>query len=181
MKCLTYYIIIIAISAVLGCQVGCGTDEKEDIGTALNEQYFADIEAETKQHLYENADWKVRWEQSRKARKRYIKLRGTYPDAALNAYTEYCNWFYYGHHLALEVAKLSVEMDIAGQSNLPDTLKLLNLQLQIAKDNGEHKDHLDELKEDILFWSELAKDLETDGGDPGEFIIEFEISEETLK
>ena len=132
-------------------------------------------------HLYENADWNVRWAQSRKAHKRYIKLRDKYPNAALNAYIEYSNWFNYGHPLVTKTAKLSVKMDLAGEGNVPDMIELLTLELQIAKDNKSTKTHFDELEEGILFWTELAKDLESHGEDPAEFMIEFEISSEGLE
>lgn len=177
MKRLTFYIMIIVISSILGCQVGCGGDDAEDIEYALTEQQYADIEAETRQYLYENADWNVRMENAKKARKRYFKLKKMYPNAALNAYIEYQNWFYYGHPLATEIAKLNVKMDMAGKSNISDTLQLLEWELQVAKDREHPKEHIDEFNEEILFWTELAKELVTEGEDPAEFIIAFAIQE----
>ncbi|MCY3721765.1 hypothetical protein F4X88_18285 [Candidatus Poribacteria bacterium] len=176
MKCLVFYMMVIAMSVILGCQVGCGGDDYS-AEQALTEQDYADIEAETRQNLYKHADWTVRWEQSRKAHKRYMKLKNTYPNAALNAYIEYYNWMHYGHPLAIQAAILSVKMDLAGQSNIPDTLEMLNLELQIAKDNNSTKQHIAELEADILFWSELGKELEAEGEDPAAFIIAFEIAE----
>ncbi len=177
MKCLTYYAICIVILSIAGCQVGCGSDE-EEIQTALTQQQLSDIETENKQYLYENADWDVRVEQWEKARKRYFKLRKSYPNAAVNAYIEYRNWFHYGHPSAEEVARLSAGMDMAGQGNLPNIIKLAELELQIAKDNKKRKDHIAELEENLLFWTELLADLKEHGDDPNEFIIEYEIQEE---
>lgn len=137
--------------------VGCGGYEKEDIQTALTEQQLSEIERENRQYLYENADWNVRVEQAQKARKRYFKLKKLYPNAALNAYIEYHNWFHYGHPFAKEVAMLSARMDMAGQGHLPNMIKLSELELQIAKDNKQPKEH---------------------GDNPFEFIIEYEIQEE---
>lgn len=78
----------IFLFSVIGCHLGCGGDDAE---TALVAQNLSDEEVLTKQKLYEPADWEIRWEKSRAARKRYMKLRDTYPDVALNAYIEYRN------------------------------------------------------------------------------------------
>ena len=155
--------------------MGCGGDNAE---TALVAQNLSDEEVLTKKELYKTADWEIRWEKSRAARKRYMKLRGTYPDAALSAYIEYCNWMEFGHPLATEAATLAVKMDLAGQTNIPEVLQKYNLELQIAKDNAVVQDWIDEIEEKILFWSELSEELEAEGHDPAEFIIQFKIGEE---
>ena len=177
MRPLFFYTAIVLMSAVLGCQIGCGADDSESAQQAYDEQYFAEIESETRQYLYENADWNVRWRESRAAHKRYIKLRKQYPNAALDAYTEYTNWMNYGHPLSADVAKLSVKMDLAGASSLPDMLQLMQWELQIAKDNNEGKEYIAELEKDVLFWTELKAELISEGEDPNAFVIEFEIAE----
>lgn len=83
----------------------------------------------------------------------------------------------FGHPLATEAATLAVKMDLAGQTNIPEVLKKYNLELQIAKDNAVIQDWIDEIEEKILFWSELSEELEAEGHDPAEFIIQFEIGE----
>ena len=171
------YFLALLICGVIGCQIGCG----DDVENALVEQNISDEEVLTKQKLYETVDGEIRWKKSRAARKRYIKLRDKYPDAALKAYIEYRNWMHHGHPLATEVAKMSAKMDMAGKTNIPDTLKLLNLELQIEKDVHNRDIQIKEIKESILFWTELAKDLEAHGEDPADFEIQYEISAETLE
>ena len=51
MKCVAVYIIITILSAVLICQLGCNSDDNIDTEELLTEQYFSDIEEETRQHL----------------------------------------------------------------------------------------------------------------------------------
>ena len=181
MKHLAIYIMAITMSVIFGCQVGCGENDAEE---ALIIQNLSDHEREeqalTQQSLYENADWKLRWKESEAAHKRYIRLRRTYPNAALNAYIEYRNWMQYGHPLATEIAKVVVKADMAGEWNIPDKLQVFKWELQIAKDNKDTKDYIAELEGRILFWSEFAKELEAEGEDPAKFIIAFEISDEWL-
>ena len=73
---------------------------------------------------------------------------------------------------------LSARMDMAGQGHLPNMIKLSELELQIAKDNKQPKEHISELEEDLLFWTEILKGLKEHGDNPFEFIIEYEIQEE---
>lgn len=181
MRYLFYYVSLLLISAILSCQFGCGESDSEVAQQAYDEQYFAEIENETRQYLYENADWNVRWRESRAAHNRYIKLRKLYPNAALDAYIEYTNWMNYGHVLSEDVAKISVKMDLAGESNLPDTLQLMKWELQIAKDNKESPGYIAELEKDVLFWTELQAELISEGEDPNTFVIEFEIAEALKK
>jgi hypothetical protein len=167
------YFLALLICGVIGCQIGCG----HDVENALVEQNISDEEVLTKQKLYETADGEIRWKKSRAARKRYIKLRDKYPDAALKAYIEYRNWMHHGHPLATEVAKMSAKMDMAGKTHIPEMLKFLNLELEMANDLQSSEKHIEELEENILFWTELAKDLKIDGEDPADFEIQYEIGE----
>ncbi len=167
------YLLALLICCVIGCQIGCSDDVEE----ALIEQNIADAEVLTKQKRYETADHEIRWKKSRAARKRYMRLRDKYPDAALNAYIEYRNWMHYGHPLATEIAKLSAKMDMAGKTNIPDMLKLLNFELEMEHDLQSRKKHIEELEENILFWTELAEDLKSHGEDPADFEIQYEIGE----
>ncbi len=170
------FFLIIAILSSVCCHIGCDRETEE---TALIEQNVSDEEVLTRQKLYETADWETRWERSRKARKRYFLLKDKYPEAAINAYIEYRNWMDYGHPLAEKVGRISAETDILGKINIPQNLQLLNWELQIAKDTGASKEFLAEMEENILFWTELGEDLESEGHDPALFEISFEIQEKT--
>ena len=163
----------IVISAFLGCQIGCGKDE-EDV--SFVEQGLSDEEVLTSEELFVSADWATRFQKSKEARRRYFKLRDTSPSAALKAYIEFHKWLFHGHPLAEESARLTVEMDMAGKSNIPDTLRLLNIELEIITDLNKPTQHIEEIEESILFWTELAEELEAEGHDPADFEIEFEIA-----
>lgn len=173
MKAIKFLIIIFA---VLLFQSGCGDSVEE----ALTEQNISDAEILTKQKLYETADEETRWRKSRAARKRYIRLRETYPDVALKAYIEYRNWLHHGHPLATEVATMSAKMDMAGKTNLLNMLKFLNLELEMITDLEGEQEHIDEIKESINFWTELKEELISENQDPADFEIQYSISEKTL-
>ena len=68
-------------------------------------------------------------------------------------------------------------MDMAGKTNIPEMLKFLNLELEMANDLQSSEKHIEELEENILFWTELAEDLKIDGEDPADFEIQYEIGE----
>lgn len=164
--------------------MGCSEDKKQikpaepyDFvdGSILNQ------ELKTQQEIYEWADWNTRWEKSRQARRKYIELRHTHPDAALAAYIEYYNWMHYGHPLATKIATMSVEMDRFGETTIPELLEQLNLELQMKKDLVlSTKDEIEEVTQSIKFWTELREEIIANGGKVTDCKIAFEISEITM-
>ena len=178
-------ILVALICGTLIWQTGCGgdnDDENDGIANALVEQSVLNQELLTQQELYEFADWTTRWEKSREARKRYVKLRDTHANEALKAYIEYYNWMHYGHPLAEKIARISVQMDMAGETTIPDMLQLLHLKLEMVKDlTLTTKEHIAELEAEIRFWNELGEELVANGSKVTDCKIEYEISVETLE
>ena len=173
MRCLSAYIVVLILATGLSCQSGCGADDNRTrtIGDPL-------VNPEpVPEELFKTADYQTRFESSRTARKRYFLTKRTRPKVALQFYTQYVKWIYKGHELSEEYAKIVVKMDMAGKCNLTDTLTMLTLDLRMVKDNGGSAKHIKNLEDDILFWNELSKDIEADGDDPADFVIEFSIGE----
>lgn len=171
MRYLSISITILALCTILGCQVGCGGDDDytQEVGEPL-------IDPEpVPEELFKTAGYVERWEGSRAALKRYFKTKHTRPEVALQAYIEYTKWMYEGHELSEQLATITVKMDMAGKSNIPDTLEMLAIDLQMVKDIDGSQEHIEELETEILFWTELSEELLAEGEDPAEFVIKFSI------
>lgn len=172
MRCAMLSFLAIVINAFLGCQIGCGEDSAD---VSFVEQGLSDEEVLTSEELFVSADWTTRSQKSKEAFRRYFKLRDTSPAAALKTYIDFHKWLYHGHPLAEKSARLEVKMDMAGKTNIPDRLRLLNIELEIATDLNESPQYIEEIEEKIFFWTELAEELEAEGHNPADFEIEFEI------
>ena len=98
-----------------------------------------------------------------------------------HVYIEYYNWMHYGHPLAEKIARISVQMDMAGETTIPDMLQLLHLKLEMVKDlTLTTKEHIAELEAEIRFWNELGEELVANGSKVTDCKIEYQIAEKGL-
>lgn len=106
----------------------------------------------------------------------YLKLKKKSPDSALIELKAHANITFKGHPKANEWAELTARLDRAGKASLHDMQRLSHIVLEMARDNQVSTEHIHELEDNALLWSELEKELKIEGKDPATFSIDFTLT-----
>ena len=167
MKYRTHVYLTITIVVLIGL-LGCGdTDSQEPIlipevppeevaGTGNTLEALKEREVASREHL-----------------NKYIELKESDPDAALEALIIAASILHDDHPKSEEYAKRLFDLDIAGVATLPQMLALDEIILEIAIDNRYGQELIQHQKEVIEETKEEIKSLEKDGIDPDEFTKTF--------
>lgn len=116
---------------------------------------------------------KAREVASREHLNKYIELKETDPDAALEALKTAASVLHDNHPKSDEYAKLLFDMDTAGVATLPQILAIDEVLLEIAIDNRYGQELIQHQKEAIQETKDRIKELKRDGIDPDEFTQPF--------
>ena len=116
---------------------------------------------------------KAREVASREHLNKYIELKETDPDAALEALKTATSVLHDNHPKSDEYAKLLFNMDTAGVATLPQILAIDEIFLEIAIDNRYGQEIIQHQKEAIEETKEQIDELKKDGIDPDEFTQPF--------
>ena len=116
---------------------------------------------------------KAREVTSREHLNKYLELKETNPDAALEALKTASSVLHDNHPKSDEYAKLLFDMDTAGVATLLQILAIDEILLEIAIDNDYGQELIQHQKEAIQETKERIEELEMDGIDPDEFTEPF--------
>ena len=167
MKYQTHVYIAITVAVLIGL-LGCSaTDTQEPTlipevppeevaGADDTLEAFKEREVASKEHL-----------------NKYLELKESDPDAALEALKTAVSVLHDNHPKSDEFAKHLFDMDTAGVATLPQLLALDEIMLEIAIDNHYGQELIQHQKEVIQETKERIKELRREGQDPDEFTQPF--------
>ena len=148
--------------------LGCGDTDTEE--STLVPKVASEEVAGTDDPL---EAWKAREVASREHLNKYLELKETDPDAALEALKTASSVLHDNHPKSEEYAKLLFDMDTAGVATLPQILAIDEILLEIAIDNDYGQELIQHQKEAVQETKERIKELERDGIDLDEFTETF--------
>ena len=117
--------------------------------------------------------YKAREVASREHLNKYLELKETDPDAALEALKTAASVLHDNHPKSDEYAKRLFDMGTAGVATLPKILTLDEILLEIAIDNHYGQELIQHQKEAVQEMKERIQELKRDGIDPDEFTVPF--------
>lgn len=106
----------------------------------------------------------------------YLKFKKKSPDTALVELKAHAHLTFKAHPKANEWAELAARLDRAERASLPDMQRISEILIVMAKDNQKDMAYIQELEANLLLWTELEKELETEGIDPTTYYIRFHLT-----
>ena len=161
---------IIAVILTLLLSWGCSESSDPEVSAETSNPVVAADEVAVNDY----SEYEALFEKSQPHAEKYLVLRDTDPEGALEELKKGLGILYENHPKAEVYAELLFEMDIAGEATHPQLLVLSELILEMSMDNGYPKAVIDHLRASMKETQAEIDALKAADIDPDTFTVDFE-------
>ena len=160
---------IIAVILTLLLSWGCSEPSDPEISVETSNPVIAADEVAVNDY----SEYEALFEKSQPHAEKYLALRDTDPEGALEELKKGLGILYENHPKAEVYAELLFERDSAGEATHPQLLVLSELILEMSVDNGYPKEVIEHLRASIKETQAEIAALKADGRDPDTVVFDF--------